>query len=64
MTTLAEPMARPAFWTFTVRNVGQGELEAGVRRLRGDFAPASPTGHLRGRAVPLALARGRARWGA
>jgi|GEM_PF-2241918 len=43
--TLAGRMARPVFWTFTVRNIGQGELEAGIRRLRGDF------GRLRRRAV-------------
>lgn len=50
---LAQKMARPAFWTFTIRNVAQGELEAGIRRLRSDF------GRLRRRAI---IAGGACRW--
>lgn len=51
--TLAERMDRPVFWTVTTRNVEQGELEAGIRKLRADF------GRLRRRAI---FAGGPCRW--
>lgn len=43
--TVIAPMARPVFWTWAVRNVGQGDLWDGLVRLRRDF------GRLRRRSI-------------
>jgi hypothetical protein len=51
--SLAQKMSWPKFWTFTIRNVAEGELEAGIRRMRSDF------GRLRRRAI---FAGGPCRW--
>lgn len=50
---LAADMSRPVMWTWTVRNVPQGELERGLRELRKAF------GKLRRRAI---FRGGRCRW--